>query len=462
MLRQASSGFASFHRLYPSVVSDRNGAAAADAVDTMDGPVVDLQAPPMGFMSWERFMCEIDCEDHPHECINEELYTTMADAMVAGGYVEAGYNGVDIDDCWAVKDGRDTETQRLVPDPERFPNGMKFLADYLHARGMLFGTYSDVGTHTCGGYPGSKDHEAIDAQTFADWGVDYLKLDGCYIELDGMPKYYAKWGNELKHIAEEQRIVFSCSWPAYLGDDETTKPFAQMYRAGCNTWRNWADIDNTSNSLKGIIMHWARYAETLRKNQPNGAFHDADMLLVGDDHHGKRLSVEQARLQMGFWALVASPLFIGGDVRTIPDEYAQILLNHDIIAINQDPGRRMGKCLSGCHGNRVEEQQVWHRELNGNSSIALGFFNLNDDEIASVASVRFSLNKKIIKCFDLWAPGGTLINLCPSGSGQMKTKDAPWEINIGYDAKGSQSVQVTAHDMPPMTHHMLRLDLVPQ
>lgn len=115
LLRQASTGFASFwssQHDYPLLVtSDVNtGAGSAGAATTIktDGPAVDLAAPPMGFMSWERFMCEIDCQNHPHECINEELYTSMADAMVTGGYVKAGYNRVDIDDCWAKKVSKST------------------------------------------------------------------------------------------------------------------------------------------------------------------------------------------------------------------------------------------------------------------------------------------------------------------------------------------------------------------
>ena len=427
----------------------------------------------MGFMSWERFRCDIDCDAKPHACISESLYTSMADAMVAGGYVAAGYTRVDIDDCWSAME-RDPVTQRLVPDPVRFPRGMRYLADYMHARGMLFGTYGDVGTHTCGGYPGSQGYEELDAQTLAEWGVDYLKLDGCYMEISDYRAYYTKWGDALKAVAAQQPIVFSCSWPAYLGKNETIKPFDQMYNeAGCNTWRNFADINNEWKSLKHIILHWAEYWKPLRDKLPVGAFHDADMLLVGDDHYGKVLTVDQARVQMGFWAIITSPLFIGGDVRTITEEYRRILLNTNIIAINQDAGRRMGSCIVGCPGADVaslaystpSDQQVWAKELNGGHSVALGFFNLDDDlNVPAVsAEYAFPAGTKIGKCLDLWAPGGTLVNLCPLEPTEVLPQrfvTPQWDLAIIQNASGAIQVYVTAKNMLAMTHEMLRIELL--
>jgi hypothetical protein len=107
----------------------------------------------------------------------------------------------------------------------------------MHKRGVRFGIYSDEGTKTCGGFPGSEGYEQVDADTFAAWGVDYLKLDGCYNDKAGYIKGYPAMGSALEQSG--RNITYSCSWPAYLGDDENTKPFGEMVEAGCNLWRNW-------------------------------------------------------------------------------------------------------------------------------------------------------------------------------------------------------------------------------
>ena len=123
--------------------------------------------PPMGWNSWNKFRCEI----------NEDLVKEIADAMVESGMKGAGYEYVVIDDCWQVD--RD-ENGELVPDPERFPSGIKALSDYVHSKGLKFGIYSCAGDMTCQSRPGSRGHEFQDARTFAKWGVDYLKYDWCH------------------------------------------------------------------------------------------------------------------------------------------------------------------------------------------------------------------------------------------------------------------------------------------
>ena len=142
-------------------------------------------------MSWEIFRCDVDCADDPKACINHILYQEQTDRLVSEGYLEAGYDQVSIDDCWERRGPggpKGNETWRknpdsgrvngsLVPNATRFPGGLKTLGDYMHSRGVKFGIYSDEGTMTCGGYPGSEYHEVQDAKTLASWGVDYLKLD---------------------------------------------------------------------------------------------------------------------------------------------------------------------------------------------------------------------------------------------------------------------------------------------
>ena len=138
--------------------------------------------PPMGWMSWEVFRCRTDCSGtNAGYCVDETTYKAQADALVSGGFRAAGYKTISIDDCWEQKSPERDAQGRLAPDPKRFPSGFKALADYMHKQNVSFGIYSDMGTHTCGGYPGTEGHEEIDAKTFAEWGVDYLKLDGCNV-----------------------------------------------------------------------------------------------------------------------------------------------------------------------------------------------------------------------------------------------------------------------------------------
>jgi hypothetical protein len=139
-------------------------------------PAPALPRPPAQ-MSWQVFRCEVDCNADPNNCINEQLYRQQTDALVAGGYLAAGYNGIHMDDCWPAWQ-RDPTSGALVANSTRFPSGMKALGDYMHGKGVQFATYTAESPTTCAGYPASLDHETLDANTFASWGVDYLKVRG--------------------------------------------------------------------------------------------------------------------------------------------------------------------------------------------------------------------------------------------------------------------------------------------
>lgn len=157
--------------------------------------------PPMGWMSWTKYACNLDCTNFPHGCIDERLYREMIDNIVDQGYSKLGYNYVNIDDCWSELT-RDNRTKRLVPDKKRFPNGILTLSKYAHSRGIKFGIYSDVGTKTCGGYPGvrgenGEDYTKLDAQTFAEWEIDSLKLDGCYAQERDYNRTYPEYTRAL-------------------------------------------------------------------------------------------------------------------------------------------------------------------------------------------------------------------------------------------------------------------------
>uniref|UniRef100_A0A5F9DVQ6 Alpha-galactosidase n=1 Tax=Oryctolagus cuniculus TaxID=9986 RepID=A0A5F9DVQ6_RABIT len=147
------------------------------------------RTPTMGWLHWERFLCNLDCQAEPESCISEHLFMQMAELMVSDGWKDAGYECLCIDDCWMAPE-RDPKG-RLQADPQRFPGGIRRLADYVHSKGLKLGIYADVGNKTCAGYPGSFGHYDIDAQTFADWGVDLLKFDGCHCD-------------SVKHLIEAQ------------------------------------------------------------------------------------------------------------------------------------------------------------------------------------------------------------------------------------------------------------------
>nr|CAH7734606.1 unnamed protein product [Callosobruchus chinensis] len=326
--------------------------------------------PPMGWMHWQRFRCLIDCDNYPDECISEKLFRSIADRMVEDGYLAAGYEYVMIDDCWASK--KRNGNGKLEADPQRFPSGIKNLSDYV----------SNLG------YPGSKDHLQVDADTFAEWGVDYLKLDGCHIDYTKIEIGYIEMQ---KHLNKTGRpIMFSCSWPdyqeeqgmkvmlhpwypkhsTYLGYSlflnecytvnliiTNVEMFQSNYTAlqqTCNLWRNWKDIEDEWASVTGIVDWFAENQDRLAPFAGPGHWNDPDMLIIGD--YG--LSYEQSKAQMAIWAIMAAPLIMSVDLRTIEPKFRDILLNKDIIAVNQD---RLG--IQGRFILRKDKIDIWTKPV---------------------------------------------------------------------------------------------------
>ncbi len=214
--------------------------------------------PPMGWNSWNTFGANI----------NEQLIFDTADKMVETGLLELGYEYLVIDDCWSLKE-RD-ETGRLVANPQKFPHGMKAVADYVHSKGLKFGMYSCAGNLTCGGYPGSFEHEFIDAKTFAEWGVDFLKYDYCYHSKIIHGKYlYRRMGLALKNCGRD--ILFSaCTW----GADNTAE---WIRETGANMWRSTGDILDTWESVRKLTEQ----QDAILPYGGAGSFNDMDMLVVG-------------------------------------------------------------------------------------------------------------------------------------------------------------------------------------
>ena len=320
----------------------------------------------MGWMSWQYFRCVTDCTAFPDRCISEALYEAQADALVSGGYAAAGYTGVHLDDCIMDANGRDPVTGALRSDPVRFSSGFAALGSRLRAANLSLGLYTAESTATCGGWPASRGHEVLDAATFAAWGVQYLKADGCG-DAAYYPVGYPLMGSALQDSGAS--IVYSCSWPAYLGTDEAAKPFAALIAAGCNLWRNFVDMGPTSGYVQGILEHFGNYSATLAEWAGPGAWHDPDQLLVGTDGISEGLG----RSQMALYCILAAPLILGTDVRQMTAAGAATLLNAHAIAVNQDPLGRMGVRLGGATTS-LAPTQVWYRPL-ANGDVAVALYN---------------------------------------------------------------------------------------
>lgn len=322
--------------------------------------------PPMGWLSWERFLCNIDCNKDPQNCISEQLYKTMADIMASQGYRDAGYQFVNVDDCW-MADERDFDGH-LRPNATRFPNGIKALAAYIHNKGLKFGIYQDSGLKTCAGYPGALCHYVNDARTYADWGVDMVKLDGCNLNPRLMDILYPAYTQSLNRTGRP--IVFSCSWPAYQVD-LGMRPNYRAIAHSCNLWRYYDDISDSWESVLSILDYYASVQDTLIRASGPGRWSDPDMLIIGN--YG--LSYDQSKAQMALWAIMAAPLFMSVDLRTIRPEFKEILLNRQIIAVNQDPLGKMGRRIVSVNGI-----EVWARPLTP----------VNDEGFPSAAIVLFN------------------------------------------------------------------------
>ncbi|MFF1903051.1 NPCBM/NEW2 domain-containing protein [Kitasatospora sp. NPDC058218] len=281
--------------------------------------------PQMGFNNWNSTLCG--------DQFDEAMIKGIADAFVDKGLKAAGYQYVNLDDCWALPERN--AAGDLVPDPVRFPHGIKALADYVHGKGLKFGIYSSAGDHTCDvrGFPGGLGHEQQDARLWASWGVDYLKYDNCHNQgLDAKTRYRTM-GDALK--ATGRPILYSiCEWGS-------TGPWNWAPSVG-NSWRTTGDISDTWQSMISI----AQANQGLAGYAKPGAFNDPDMLEVGNGG----MTATEYRTHFSLWAEMAAPLMIGTDLRTAAPETLEILTNADVIAVDQDPLGRQGSVVSSEQG----------------------------------------------------------------------------------------------------------------
>lgn len=311
------------------------------------------KTPPMGWNSWNKFRCEID----------EELVKETADAMAESGMKDAGYEYIIIDDCWQVDRDKNGE---LVPDPERFPSGIKALSDYVHSKGLKFGIYSCAGDMTCQDRPGSRGHEFQDAKTFAKWGVDYLKYDWCH---HGELNAQASYQTMSKALKESDRpIVFSiCEWG-------TNQPWTWPENIGHLHRINWDIRDCFDCNISPVFfgtMQIIDINEPLWKYAGPGHWNDPDMLEIGNGAQ----SFEEYKSQFSLWSMMAAPLIAGCDLRSMSDETIEILTNKEVIDVNQDP---LG--YQGFRHIDYGDLEVWVKPLS-EEELAVCFLNRSDEEI---------------------------------------------------------------------------------
>ena len=323
--------------------------------------------PPMGWNSWNKFGCNV----------NEALIRESADAMVSSGMKDAGYLYIVIDDCWH---GKRDSLGFIQANPEHFPSGMKALADYIHAKGLKFGIYSDAGWKTCAGRPGSRGHEYQDAMKYAEWGIDYLKYDWCNTEGLNAEGAYLTMRDAL--YAAGRPIVFSlCEWG-------NNKPWEWAENIG-HLWRTTGDI---AAVFDGEVNHgsWSSWGvlkildmqKGLRVYAGPGHWNDPDMMEIGNG-----MSVNEDRAHFTMWCMLAAPLMAGNDLQKMSNETKSILTNKEAIAVDQDS---LG--IQGFKYSANDSVETWFKPLS-DGTWALCFLNRGIIK----RKIQFNWNEKPVK-----------------------------------------------------------------
>jgi alpha-galactosidase len=260
----------------------------------------------MGWNSWNTFGCDV----------NEDKLKSAAAKVQEFGLDKLGYNYINVDDCWLLKE-RDAQGHVQV-DPKNFPSGMKALADHMHGNGLKFGLYSSAGTYTCAGRAGGLDHEVIDAQDYADWGVDYLKYDNCFNQDRPALERYPAMRDALN--ATGRPIFYSiCNW----GEEETWKWAPETG----NSWRISMDI---FDSWESVESNFDGHGQNKAEIAGPGGWNDPDMLEIGNGG----LTHEEERTHFALWSIMKAPLIIGADLSKISQSSLDIMKNEEIIAVN--------------------------------------------------------------------------------------------------------------------------------
>eukprot|EP01006_Ploeotia_vitrea_P050618 TRINITY_DN67478_c3_g19_i1.p1 TRINITY_DN67478_c3_g19~~TRINITY_DN67478_c3_g19_i1.p1 ORF type:complete len:416 (+),score=48.85 TRINITY_DN67478_c3_g19_i1:34-1281(+) len=342
-------------------------------------------------MGWNTWCTQASChQPHAtgllHDICYEKMVKEAATAMLDNGMHKLGFNRINLDDCWAAET-RD-KNGNLQPDPKRFPKGIKELTDWLHSRGLLFGLYTSAGTETCasGGRqhppPGSYGHYKADAETFASWGVDYVKIDWCGGELNNSTKQHTEFSNAMNETGRHMWLELCRGYP---------HPPPPYTREVAQSWRATGDHHDVWSSTAGIIEAFAGLS---KRGGPYG-WNYGDFLMTGGagcdqpyPYHCPGQTDAEYMTEFSIWAITASPLIVATDIRNMTDVMKKVLLNDEIIAVNQDtapvPGDRIGYWR--CSEKDVCEQ--WVREL-ADGSYGVVLYNKSDMQSHSI-SIEFS------------------------------------------------------------------------
>lgn len=317
--------------------------------------------PQMGWSTWNKF----------GKNINEEKIVGIIDAMVNEGLRDAGYVYVNIDDCWH---GKRDANGFITEDRQKFPHGLKWLADYAHSKGMKLGIYSDCGTATCAGAPGSLGHEYQDALQYARWGMDYLKEDWCNTPDINPVGAYTLMRDALRDSGRP--IFFSmCEW----GSNKSwrwAKDISHSSRISGDIGVGFTElVDKNPNWRPLTVMEIVAINDTLRQYAGPGHWNDPDMLEVGNG-----MTVNEDRAHFTLWCMMAAPLILGNDLRTMTQETKDIIMNRDLIAVNQD---KLG--VQAWHFCDDQGLQFWFKPLE-NGDWAMTILNATDKD------VKYALN----------------------------------------------------------------------
>ncbi len=319
------------------------------------------QLPPMGWNSWNTF----------GDKINEEVVCAAADKIVELGLDKVGYKYVVIDDCWSLRE-RDPETGKIVADPAKFPHGMKYVADYIHSKGLLFGMYSCDGVRTCANFPASFDHEFLDARTFAEFGIDFLKYDNCFKPASAPGELlYRRMGQALRLSGRE--ILFSaCNWGA-------ENVWSWIRSTGAHMFRSTGDIFDNFVSFRDIFLS---QLDKFNTSAP-GCWNDIDMLTVGMFGNGNvgtsGCTKDEYYTQFSLWCMASAPLMLGCDIRKIDPEMLALVKNPELLAIDQDPEGRPPFRVGGpvWTGGDPKNGVTLAKLLSG-GDIAIAMYNFGD------------------------------------------------------------------------------------
>lgn len=338
--------------------------------------------PPMGWMTWNLFKGDI----------NETLIRQTADAMVEEGFAAAGYKYIFIDDLW--QGGRDAQNN-IIPDPKKFPSGIKALADYVHAKGLKLGIYSDAAQLTCAGATASLGFEYQDARTFASWGIDYLKYDYCNAPEDSATAR-ARYHTMADALQKSGRdiVLGVCEWGQRQAEEWCGQVGGQLWRTSYDVRDMWKDtLGQGGMGILDIINITAPLAPKVSASQ----WPDMDMLVVGlngkggpsSDLGGHGCSDIEYQTQMSMWCMLSSPLAMSNDLCKLTPEARRILLNEEVIAINQDSlGRAAERKVN------ADSYQVYVRPLSGNRH-AVALLNTSDVPLTLTANfASLGLNKR--------------------------------------------------------------------